>query len=225
MHVSSVTWLPVKTFSSFFIYNYRDIMVTLVIQAGGKSRRMGVNKALLSFNGEVLIHRVYRRLLPIADEILVTGGDPGVRAALPVQMIPDMRPNTGALGGIFAALLSATNPLLAVVACDMPFASPKLFLAAIALLESSGADAVVPCSLEGPEPMHAVYRQETCLPAVQRSLMEGNFRIISWFSIVQVRMMTVVEVRNFDPDLLAFTNVNTPDEFQHAERLATLKGE
>lgn len=196
-------------------------MITLVIQAGGASSRMGQDKALMPFLGRPLIARVVERLAGLGDEVLVTTNRPEDYAFLNLPLIPDLLPGTGALGGLYTALHAANNPFVAVVACDMPFIDPRLLRAQIDLLEQEGVDAVIPRSLEGLEPLHGVYRRDTCLPAVKAALDRGDRRMISWFDAAKVRLMTPEEVAVVDPGFRSFINVNSPEEFQKAEKEAS----
>ena len=195
-------------------------MLSVVIQAGGQSTRMGENKALKPFLGRPLIQRVVERLAPIADEILVTTNQPADYPFLDLRLIPDLKPGRGALGGLYTALVSAQHPHVAVVACDMPFASAPLLAACSGLLEQERADVVVAETPEGFEPLHAVYRKAACLPAVEAAIQADQWRMISWFPQVIVRKLTPEELARYDPEGLAFWNLNTPDEFLEAERRA-----
>jgi molybdopterin-guanine dinucleotide biosynthesis protein A len=194
-------------------------MLTLVIQAGGQSRRMGQNKALMPFRGEPLIARVRSRLAPIANEVLVTTNTPESYTFLGVPLVPDLQPGMGALGGLESALDAARHPLVAVVACDMPFANPALFAASRDILLTENVDVVIPKTEHGFEPFHALYRRETCLPAVRAALAQGQMKLIAWFDAVRVRALTAEEIALYDPRGLAFMNVNTPEEWQRAQAL------
>jgi len=202
-------------------------MLTLAIQAGGESRRMGSDKGLLPFMHRALILRVIERLAPLADEVLVTTNRPADYRFLGVPLFPDIIPGRGALGGLYTALQAASHPLVAVVACDMPFASRELFAYEQDLILQQGVDVVIPTSGEGLEPMHAVYRRETCLPAVQNAVQENAWKLISWFSYedpqagrLKVHILPAEEVTRFDPHGCVFMNVNTPADLQLAEEIA-----
>jgi molybdopterin-guanine dinucleotide biosynthesis protein A len=195
-------------------------VLTLAIQAGGESRRMGNDKALLPFLGQPLILRVLNRLARIADEVLVISNQPDNYRFLGLTPVPDILPGIGALGGLYTALSVATQPYVAVVACDMPFASPELFLAELLALRETGADGVVPRHTQGTEPFHAVYRAETCLPHAQWAVQAGLRRADAWFERVDIHFLAPGEIHPFDPDNLAFININTPEELKTAEDLA-----
>lgn len=200
-------------------------MLTICVQAGGESRRMGQDKALMPFLDQPLIQRVVDRLSPIADEVTVTTNNPDDYRFLGLPLYPDLKPGRGALGGLYTALSSANGDVVAVVACDMPFASAALIEAASRLLAQEGADVVIPDSGGGLEPMHAIYRRETCLPAIESAIKSDKWRLISWFPKVKVRILQPEEVMAYDPSGLAFWNLNTPEEFAEAEERAKQENE
>jgi len=196
-------------------------MLSIVIQAGGESRRMGQDKALMPFLGRPLIQRVVDRLAPITDEILVTTNNPDDYRFLGLLLFRDLKPGRGALGGLYTALSSATGEAVAVVACDMPFASATLIEVAHRLLVEEDADVVIPDSGNGNlEPLHTVYRRETCVTAIEAAIKADKWRLISWFPQVKVRILQPDEVNLYDPAGLAFWNLNTPEEFAEAEEVA-----
>ena len=191
-------------------------MLTIVIQAGGESRRMGEDKARLNFRGQPLIVRVMERVARLADEILVTTNQPEAYSFLHIPCVPDLLPGHGALGGLFTALSAAQNPLVAVIACDMPFISTELLVFQRDVLLTTSADAIIPRTTEGLEPFHAIYRKETCLPLVQASLEKGQQRVDSWLAQADIRYLTPEEIAHYDPGGLAFLNVNTPADLAAA---------
>ena len=196
-------------------------MLTVCIQAGGQSSRMGEDKALKTFLGRPLIQRVIERLSPVADELIVTTNRPEDYTFLNLRLVPDLKPGRGALGGLYTAIASAAHPIVAVVACDMPFASAKLIEAGSRLLIEEEADVVIAKSDEGYEPLHALYRRATCLPAIEAAIDADQWKVIAWFPQVKVRVLTPDEIKCYDTLELAFWNVNTPEEFAEAEKIAT----
>lgn len=181
---------------------------------------MGEDKALKSFLGRPLIHHVVDRLKTVANEIIVTTNRPQDYAFLGLRLVSDLKPGRGALGGLYTAIASASHPQVAVIACDMPFASAKLIEAAGRIMDEEQVDVVIAKSDEGYEPLHAVYRRETCLPAIEAAINADQWKVIAWFPQAKVRVLTPGEVERCDPDGLAFWNVNTPEEFAEAEQLA-----
>ena len=181
---------------------------------------MGQDKALIPFLGQPLIQRVMERVVMLADEILVTTNNPDAFGFLQVPLVADVIPGTGALGGLYTALHAAGHPLVAVVACDMPFVNPQILSAARSLLEETGVDVAIARTEDGFEPFHAVYRREVCLAAVGLALAAGERKLISWFPAVQVALLPPEIITRFDPQHLAFWNLNTPQELAQAEVLA-----
>ena len=200
-------------------------MLTLVIQAGGESLRMGQDKALLPFLGQPLIQRVVARLAGLADETFVTTNHPQSYGFLDLPLVADLLPGCGALGGLYTALVTANHPTVAVVACDMPFVHRGLLAAQVEMLLNTPADLVIPGSLKGLEPFHAVYRRDACLPHVQAALDAGERRVDSWFNLVRMRSLKQEEIQLYDPRMLSFCNINTPEELQLAEQWAKELGD
>lgn len=195
-------------------------MISLVIQAGGKSSRMGQDKALMPFLGKPLIERVIDRVSPIADKVIITTNNPSEYEYLGLPLYEDLIPDRGALGGLYTALHSASHPLVAIIGCDMPFASPSLLKHGCQVLEDTGADVAIPLSEAGLEPMHAVYRKNTCLPAVKGAIDAGKWKLIAFHDDVDVRIISTFEIYQHDPKGLAFLNINTLEELAQAEVLA-----
>jgi len=195
-------------------------MLTIAVQAGGESRRMGSNKALMDFLGQPLISRILERVSPLADELLVTTNRPQDFEFLQMPVFPDIIPGRGALGGLYTALNFAKQPLVAVLACDMPFVNPDLLNAEKELLIKTQADIVIPQLDGGLEPFHAIYRRDACLKPVQSAISNRKWRADAWFDQVQLVLFSIQEIINYDPLLLSFKNINTPDDYQNAVQLA-----
>ncbi len=195
--------------------------MSLVIQAGGRSSRMGREKGVMPFLGRPLIARIVERLEPAGGEVLVVTNRPELYAFLGRRMVPDRVPGAGPLGGLLTALYAANFPLVANVACDLPFASVRILeLGRRALTEEPEMDVFLPRSSQGLEPLHAIYRKATCLPAVERALHREERRMISWLHAVRIKELPPDEIAKLDPLGLAFHNLNTPEEVAVAEEQA-----
>ncbi|MDH5506997.1 MAG: molybdenum cofactor guanylyltransferase [Anaerolineae bacterium] len=199
-------------------------MFSIVVQAGGQSRRLGQNKALVPFLGQPLISRVISRVSDLAEEILVTTNNPEDYPFLDIPLIPDIEPGAGALGGIYTAINTATHPQIAIVACDMPFVNANLLNAQHKMLLDSDADAVIPVSQKGLEPFHAVYQKETCLAALEQTIGRGEKRVQTWLDAINIIRVDTKEITQHDPEGIAFTNINRGDDLAKALRLATCQG-
>jgi molybdopterin-guanine dinucleotide biosynthesis protein A len=181
------------------------------IIAGGASRRMGFPKALLPFEGEVLIARIARVLRPLFDEVLVVTDDQEVARAANCATVPDIFPGKGPLGGIHAALEYFKAPAFCV-ACDLPFLRADVIADLCEGFEN--CDVLAPRVQARMEPLHAIYAP-SCLPVMSAALQNpriGNVERV----LAPLRLLFVDEdeLRRFDPDLKFFTNVNTPREWR-----------
>jgi molybdopterin-guanine dinucleotide biosynthesis protein A len=194
--------------------------LSLAVLAGGKSERMGQDKALKPFLGHTLIERVLDRLSGLAEEIIVTTNRPEQYTFLGLPLYPDLLPGRGPLGGLYSSISAVHSSLVAAIACDMPFASCAIFEYELDLLLRNNLDAVLPRGRNGTEPLHAIYRCETCLPAIRSALAAGERKVISWLPQVKVEYITPPELAQLDPLGLAFWNLNTPEEFAEAEARA-----
>ena len=195
--------------------------LTGVIQAGGQSRRMGRDKALMNFLGVPLIWRPIQRLEQLAGQIILVTNRPDDYSFLAKDMVQDILPGTGALGGLLTALMASKNPYVATVACDMPFVNPGMLARQYEILsENPKLALVIPESRHGLEPMHVVYRRELCLGPVQKAIEQGERRMVSWHSQVDRFILDQATVNDYDPQELAFININTQEEFIQAEKSA-----
>lgn len=195
-------------------------MVSLSVQAGGQSSRMGRDKAFLDFLGEPLIQRVIRRVSHLSQNIFVTANHPERYHFLDIPILPDIIPGIGALGGIYTALKSSNTPFVYIIACDLPFVNPDLLSACLEILRVSDSDAVIPQSENGLEPLHAIYRRDTCLPAVESAIKAGKRRVISWHKDALIHILHHEDVLKYDSYGITFWNVNTPKEFKRAKEKA-----
>jgi len=200
--------------------NYNLIMITIVLQAGGKSTRMGKDKALLPFLGIPIIKRLLDRFSNLGDELLVITNDFSGYQDLAVPLHKDIIPDRGALGGLYTALSISKNPVVGIIAADLPFASSALMAHLINTLLASDADAVIPSTEKGLEPLHAVYRRETSLPLVKRALDQDLWRVNAWFNQAEVLILTPEETRKVTSSKYTFINLNTPEDLKKAEKLA-----
>jgi molybdopterin-guanine dinucleotide biosynthesis protein A len=185
------------------------VSVSAAIMAGGKSRRMGRDKAWLDVgDGRPIVRCVIDVLSLVADDVLIVANDERF-ATLGPRVVPDRSPLGGVLGGIATGVAAATCEKVLVAACDMPFLDAEVFRLLVA--RSDGVDVVMPKVGDEHETLHALYTK-ACLPAMERALASGKMRVISFFPDVRLRIIGEDELRAVDPDLRSFTNVNTPEE-------------
>lgn len=187
--------------------------VSAAIMAGGKSRRMGSDKAWLDLgDGRPMVRRVIEALSEVADEVLLVANDERY-AALGLRVVPDRFPRGGVLGGIATGVGAAAHERVLVAACDMPFLRPEAFR--LLIERSEGHDAVVPNVGGEYECLHALYAK-ACLPAIERAIAAGRMRATSFLAEVRLREVGEAELRAVDPDLVSITNLNTPQDLAAA---------
>ena len=185
--------------------------ISAAILAGGKSRRMGRNKALLPFRGRPLVARVHETLQPLFEDIFLVTNDPGLFDFVPCPKIPDRVPGKGPISGVDAALRHSRNPYVLVVGCDAPFLSPSLLELLAGKTEE--ADLVIPIGPDGPEPLCAVYGKGF-LPHIEESLRKGDFSLMALVGRSRTREIPAEEVAGVDPGFRSFMNINTPGDFR-----------
>jgi len=189
--------------------------ITGVILAGGQSRRMGRNKALMTLGGVRLIDRVVETMQHVCTDLLMVTNTPEVYADLRLPMVGDVWPDKGSLGGIYSALYHATTPYCLVVACDMPFLQTSVLQYLVSQIETY--DVVMPEVGGEPQPLHAIYGR-ACLQPIAQRLEANRLKIVGFLPDVKVRTVTADELRLLDPDLRAFQNLNTPEDMAAATR-------
>jgi molybdenum cofactor guanylyltransferase len=186
--------------------------VSLVILAGGLSRRMGRDKAALPAGDGTLIEHLARRLAPVVDEMIVAGGSERTAAqAKGMTMVDDRYPGMGPLAGMHAGLLAARNHLVWVVGCDLPDADPGLGALLCGL--AGDVDAVVPRIDAEPQSVCAVY-QRALASRIDAMLKSGERRVRRLLATSDVRYVTAEELRAVDPELRSFRNLNTQADYQ-----------
>ena len=192
--------------------------VSAIVLAGGLSKRLGRDKALLEVQGQPLMARTVEKLAALSDDLLIVTSDPARYAplGLPARLISDEQPGVGSLMGIYSGLRAARHTHALAVACDMPFLNLPLLRYMVPLADSY--DVVIPRLGGFTEPLHAIYGK-SCLPFMAGLLEQGRRRIIAFFDQVRVRYVEQNEIERFDPRLLSFVNVNTLGDWEKVQEL------
>jgi len=192
--------------------------VSGVILAGGKSSRYGKNKAFIKINGIPLIEKVITVMGSVFQELIIITNTPHKYSHLRLPVYKDLIEGLGPLGGIFTGLTAISKDAGFFVACDMPSLNRELLRHMVECKDDF--DAVVPRISGKMEALYALYRN-TCLPAIRRQIDSREYQIFRFFSEVSVRYVDEGEIRQFDPELRSFFNVNTPQELQGIQQPAT----
>ncbi|HEY6001068.1 MAG TPA: molybdenum cofactor guanylyltransferase [bacterium] len=185
------------------------------VLAGGRSSRMGSNKALLEVGGRAMLARTAELLRPLVDDLFVSANDPAPYADLGLRVVPDVHRDVGAIGGIHAAIAAAAHPVVLCVACDMPHLAPAV-LELLLGADAEGADALVPLVGGRPEPLLALYCRGA-LPGFERAIRGGRLRVVDALEGLRVRHVAERDLAAADPGLRSFVNVNTPSELAAAQ--------
>jgi molybdopterin-guanine dinucleotide biosynthesis protein A len=181
-----------------------------LVLCGGMSRRMGTEKALLDFEGEVLVVRVARRIGTVASPVVLAPGTRGRLGDLGYMEVDDAVEGTGPLGGLVAGLAASPHPLVAVAAADMPFVDADVLLLLARLV--GDAEAAVPVTEHGLQPLHAVYSVRA-LPALLAALRTGRRALREVVTeALRVRRVERPEWRAADPTGRFALNLNRPED-------------
>ncbi len=191
-----------------------------IVLAGGKNLRLGRVKALEIICGQTLIERVVDCLASASSKVIVVTSRELVQ--LPVgdraEVLVDIYPEKGPLGGIYTGMMASDTPYSIVVAADMPFLNTGLLRHMVEV--AGGYDAVIPSLEEGQtEPLHAVYSRG-CLAEMKARLERNELGMQSFVRAIRTRYIGREECRRFDPELLSFFNINYPADLERARALA-----
>lgn len=189
---------------------------TAFILAGGRSTRMGSDKAFLDLNGKPLIAHALDLLRAITQEVKIVGDPQKFSALAPV--IDDIYPARGPLGGIHAALAGTSTTWNWVLGVDLPFIESRFLNYLIAQAQSTDAVVTVPSANGHMQPLCAVYRKEFC-PVAERALSAGKNKIDALFGQVLTRIIQEPELAALGFPARMFRNLNTPADWQQAKQV------
>jgi molybdopterin-guanine dinucleotide biosynthesis protein A len=184
------------------------------ILTGGASTRMGADKALLELEGVPLLLRTANLLAPLVPSVTVVGA-PERYARLGLRVVADDAPGLGPLGGIATAVKHTTAPWNLVVACDLPYLTREWLDYLVGRALASTADAVLPQSERGDEPLCAVYHQR-CASPIARALVRGVRKVTDGLADCVVEKVLPAEWKPFDSSGCLFKNMNTPEDYAAA---------
>jgi molybdenum cofactor guanylyltransferase len=194
-----------------------------IILAGGQSRRMGTPKAALAFGNSTILERIVEELRIAFDDILIMAAPLESEvfpiehllqsAAAPVHLLRDRGPFEGAAVALARGLAAGADDIAFVCSCDLPLLRCELALALCEMLD--GYDAVIPDIGGQPQPLCAVYRR-SAVSVIERQLAAGERRLTHLTAALKAYRPGEAELRQFDPDLRSFLNVNTREAYERA---------
>jgi molybdopterin-guanine dinucleotide biosynthesis protein A len=182
-----------------------------VILAGGKNRRMGVNKAFLTVNGQRIIDRTAEMFDALFRQVILVTNSPLEYASLDLEIAVDLLPANSPLVGIFTGLCYSSHPYAFIAGCDMPLISRPVIEHLVSLCP--GHDVIIPRLDDGYHPLHAVYSRRLIKP-MGELIRGGKLKITEVFSHARLREVSAAELRPLDRELRSFLNLNTPDDLR-----------
>jgi len=193
---------------------------TGVILAGGENSRFsGKNKALVSIGGKRILDRIYEVFTILFDKIILVTNDPLQYMEWDFDIVTDIFPIRSSLTGIHTGLFYITTPYAFFVACDIPFIKKELIGILLDNVEP-GIDIVIPETSKGVEPLCSVYSKR-CFKPIEEQLEKKSLKIQRVFQKVRVKKISEDILRTIDPDLVSFSNINTPDDLARAKQATT----
>ena len=189
-----------------FFYFYQ-MQITGIILAGGKSTRMGTDKALLKIEGETLLAKAVKLCRSVCDEILISSNSEDHNVENIVR-IPDEIKDCGPLGGIYSCLRQAENEWSFVISVDATFVKPE-FVSFLVNQKFKNYDAVVPFHEKGKEPLIALYNKST-LPFLEKNLEDGIYKMHFLLENHKTNFVDAQKWIKLNP--LLFHNINFPDD-------------
>jgi molybdenum cofactor guanylyltransferase len=188
-----------------------------IILSGGKSSRMGKNKALLPFKDKTNIERIRDELQSLFDDIILVTNDPESYEFLNLKTVSDEFPGKGPLAGIHAGLMASDYEENIVVACDMPFISADLAATLVQNLKHN--DAIIPVINGKQHPLFAAY-QKRIVPEIEACLTEDRLRVIHLLDKLNVRYLEENDLQAYSDGSLdeIFFNMNVPEEYEEAKQ-------
>lgn len=181
--------------------------MTAIILAGGKSSRMGYDKAFAELGGAPLIEKQVDLLRGIFKKIIIVTNTPEKYKLSKVKTVKDIIPGFGPLSGIYSGLIASRSLHNFIVACDMPFINTGLI--EYMHKKAAGYDVVIPKVKNKYEPLFCIYSQ-SCLKYIKALFEKKSLRIISFFPQVKVKKITAREISRFSRPEKIFVNINTP---------------
>jgi molybdopterin-guanine dinucleotide biosynthesis protein A len=188
---------------------------TGIILSGGKSIRMGENKAFIDIEGVPIIHRIHNLFKELFQEIIIVTNQKELFSNFESKIYTDLIPNKGVLGGLYTGIFYSTYNYSFCVACDMPFIKKSLVQYLLNLIKED--DVIVPRTRDGLQPLHAIY-SKNCLKPIKKVIDQGKYSIIDFYDLVKVKVVQENEFNTFDPLRESFINVNTPLELRSIRR-------
>ena len=190
--------------------------MTGIILSGGKSSRMGLNKAFLEINGERLIDRTVKLFRQLFSEVILVTNEPLLYLDQDIALVTDIYKGKGPMGGLYSGLFYASFDHAFLCACDIPCLNVEFIRYMTG--KASEYDVVVPETADGFHPLHAIYSRR-CLPSIKSLLIRDSLKMTGCFKGMRVLYIPESVIRSFDPECRMFLNINTEQDLQRVLEL------
>lgn len=189
--------------------------LTALILCGGKSTRMGRPKAFLPYRGTLMINHIINLIRQLFTEVILVTNEPELFDGFAIDIVKDILPHRGPLGGILSGLLIANNDHSFVTACDMPFISREVIEGMVK--EHEGNDVLVLKHDQGIEPLIGIYSKK-CIKALEESLFVGQTNLNNFVSTLNAEIFfyPVSPTANGTKSLPPYFNIDTPQDYAAA---------
>ncbi|MBI5328170.1 MAG: molybdenum cofactor guanylyltransferase [Deltaproteobacteria bacterium] len=187
--------------------------MTAIILAGGKSSRMGFNKAFIDIGGQNIINRTISLFKELFDEIILVVNNTADYEELDIPTVTDIFKGAGSLGGIYTGLFHASSEHSFVAACDMPFLSSEVISRMIQV--SGSCNAAVPFIMGRYHPLHAVYSKK-CLKPIEEMIKNKDLRITNLFQKVNIKKLDEKNWLLSEQVSSSLDNINTKEDLNRA---------
>jgi molybdopterin-guanine dinucleotide biosynthesis protein A len=177
----------------------------------------GKNKAFLSVGGQTILDRLQTAFQGLFDELLLVTRDPLEYLSWESEIVTDLLPTRSSLTGIHSALFHISTSHAFITACDTPFLKAELIGVLLKELEPKW-DVIMPVTEQGNQPLCAIYSRR-CIEPIEYQLKDGDPKISNFFPKIRVKEIPEERLREADPDLISFFNINTPQDLRAAEEM------
>ena len=191
--------------------------ISIAVQAGGKSKRMGTDKGLVQFKSTTLIEFIIGQVKHLSSDLIIVSNKPKDYKKIGFPVYRDVFHDVGGLAGLHTGLVNSKNEKILMLGCDMPFHNLDLLNYMIDL--SANFEVVIPKTGEGKyEPFRAIYSKAN-LDLLEKIIKEGNRRMISILEHVNSREVSAEELEQFGALNRLVFNVNTREDLEEAQRI------
>ena len=185
-----------------------NLSISGFILAGGKSSRMGTDKALLMFQGKPLLEHMISLIKPLCDKVAISGQNSDY-SSLGIELVPDLYSDCGPISGIYSVLKYSVSDWNLLVSVDVPFVNDELFHVLISKI--GDYDCVIPKHISGVEPLIALYNRRTS-PVIEEMITTGDYRLTNLLSKLSTSYVDCNELIKKHPRL--FMNINRMEDYQ-----------